>query len=100
MLILLQNHHNVLKLADQFAADGQLTFTFEDTVERTGLSRPATANQLRRMAANGLVDKVHRGHYVTRQLGVLGTTAVAEDVPSRSVLPSAVRNTISPIGQP
>ena len=77
---MLHNHNNALRLADQFAADGQLTFTFEDAVERTGLSRPATANLLRRMASNGLVDKVRRGHYVTRQLGVLGTAAAAEDI--------------------
>ena len=74
------NCNNALRLADQFAADEQLTFTFEDAVERTGLSRPATANLLRRMASNGLVDKVRRGHYVTRQLGVLGTAAAAEDI--------------------
>ena len=77
---MLHNYNNALRLADQFAADGQLTFTFKDAVERTGLSRPATANLLRRMASNGLVDKVRRGHYVTRQLGVLGTSAAAEDV--------------------
>jgi len=77
---MLHNYNNALRLADQFAADGQLTFTFADAVERTGLSRPATANLLRRMASNGLVDNVRRGHYVTRQLGVLGTAAAAEDI--------------------
>ena len=74
------NYNNALRLADQFAADGQLAFTFENAVQRTGLSRPATANLLRRMASNGLVDKVRRGHYVTRLLGVLGTAAAAEDI--------------------
>ena len=78
---MLNTRNNALRLADQFAADGQLTFTFEDAVERTGVSRPAAANLLRRMELNGLVDKVRRGYYATRQLGVLGTTAVAEDIP-------------------
>ncbi|MBI4202518.1 MAG: type IV toxin-antitoxin system AbiEi family antitoxin domain-containing protein [Chloroflexi bacterium] len=77
---MLHIHNNALRLADQFAADGQSAFTFQDAVERTGLSRPATANLLRRMADNGLVDRVRRGLYVTRQLGVLGTTAAAEDL--------------------
>lgn len=77
---MLHHYNNALWLADQFAADGQLTFTFEDAVERTGLSRPATANLLQRMASHGLVDRVRRGHYVTRQLGVLGTAAAAEDI--------------------
>ena len=76
----MNTRNSALRLADQFAADGQLTFTFEDVVERIGVSRSAAANLLRRMVSNGLVDKVRRGYYATRQLGFLGTTAVAEDV--------------------
>ena len=32
------------------------------------------------MQSAGLIDRVRRGHYVVRQLGVLGTPAVAEEV--------------------
>jgi predicted transcriptional regulator of viral defense system len=69
-----------LWLADQFAAEEQQTFTFADAVERTGMSPSATANLLRRMAKHGLIDRVRRGHYALRQLGMLGTTAAAEEL--------------------
>ena len=61
-------------------AEGRLTFTFEDVEKRLGKSKTATANLLKRMQTAGLIDRVRRGHYAVRQLGVLGTPAVAEDV--------------------
>lgn len=45
-----------------------------------GKSKTATANLLKRMVKAGLIDRVRRGHYVVRQLGMLGTPAAAEDV--------------------
>ena len=77
---MLQKHNKALQLADQFAADGQRAFTFAQAVDRSGLSPTATANLLRRMTDHGLVDRVSRGHYVTRSIGVLGTAATAEDL--------------------
>ena len=43
-------------------------------------SKTATANLLKRMQTASLIDRVRRGHYAVRQLGVLGTPAAAEDV--------------------
>lgn len=55
-------------------------FTFGEVQKRLGKSKTATANLLKRMEKAGLVDRVRRGHYVVRQLGVLGTSAAAEDI--------------------
>src|SRR4029450_6332918 len=50
------------------------------TRRRTGRSPTATANLLKRLASKGLIDRVRRGRYVIRRLGVLGTPAPSEDI--------------------
>ena len=69
-----------LALANNLVAEGRLTFTFEEVEKRLGKSKTATANLLKRMQTAGLIDRVRRGHYAVRQLGVLGTPVAAEDV--------------------
>ena len=69
-----------LALANELVAEGRSTFTFDEVERRLGKSKTATANLLKRMEKAGLIDRVRRGHYVVRQLGVLGTPAAAEDV--------------------
>jgi len=69
-----------LRLVDDLVADGKEHFTFAEAVRRVDRSPAATANLLRRMVAAGLVDRVRRGRYAIRPLGVLGTRAAAEDV--------------------
>ena len=69
-----------LTLADDLVADGKILFTFQEARIRLGRSRAATGNVLKRMIAAGLVDRVRHGHYVVRQLGVLGTPSVAEEI--------------------
>lgn len=69
-----------LSLANELIAEERLTFTFEELVQRLGKSKTATANLLKRMEKAGLIDRVRRGRYAVRQLGVLGTSAAAEDV--------------------
>lgn len=74
------SQHTGLALADDLVAEGKVHFTFEDALRRLGRSRAATGNLLRRMHAAGLIDRVRHGHYVVRQLGVLGTPSAAEEV--------------------
>ncbi|MFQ5788997.1 MAG: type IV toxin-antitoxin system AbiEi family antitoxin domain-containing protein [Acidobacteriota bacterium] len=69
-----------LKLVDDFVAAGKVCFTFDEAVRHLGRSPSATANLLRRMVSAGLIDRVRRGRYVVRNLGVLGTRAAAEEV--------------------
>ena len=69
-----------LALADDLVADGKNLFTFEEAQHRLGRSPAATGNVLKRMVAAGLIDRVRHGHYVVRQLGVLGTPSVAEEI--------------------
>ncbi len=69
-----------LTLANELVAEGRLTFTFGEMVKRLGKSKTATANLLKRMEKSGLIDRVRQGHYVVRQLGVLGIPAAAEDI--------------------
>ena len=74
------SHNSALRLADDIVADGKMHFTFGEACERFGRSPSATGNLLQRMITAGLIDRVRRGHYVIRQLGVLGTPSVAEEV--------------------
>ena len=74
------SHGVGLGLANELVASGKLHFTFSDARRRLGRSAAATGNLLKRMESAGLVDRVRRGHYVIRQLGVLGTPSVAEEV--------------------
>lgn len=69
-----------LTLVDQLVADGRVQFTFQDAHNIVGSSATATANLLERLVDRGLVDRVRRGAYVVRELGVLGTRASAEDL--------------------
>ena len=69
-----------LALANELTAEGRSTFTFREVEQRLGKSKSATANLLKRMEIAGLIDRVRRGHYALRQLGVLGTPAAAEDI--------------------
>lgn len=76
----MQSPKHGLALANELVAEGRLTFTFGDVEKRLGKSKPATANLLKRMEKAGLIDRVRRGHYAVRQLGMLGTPAAAEDI--------------------
>jgi predicted transcriptional regulator of viral defense system len=69
-----------LALLNAMVADGVKSFAFDEAVRRAGRSRTATANLLQRLTERGLLDRVCRGRYAIRQLGVLGTTAAAEDI--------------------
>jgi predicted transcriptional regulator of viral defense system len=69
-----------LKLLDRLVAMGRTSVTPAWVMEETGASRQASVNLLRRLVDAGLLDRVSHGHYVVRQIGVLGTSAAAEDV--------------------
>ena len=73
-------HNAGLSLVDNLVADGKTHFTFGEAQQRFGQSPSATGNLLQRMLTAGLIDRVRRGHYVIRQLGVLGTPSVAEEI--------------------
>lgn len=75
-----ETHNAALRLADDLVAEGKTHFTFGEAQQRFGQSPSATGNLLQRMLTAGLIDRVRRGHYVIRQLGVLGTPSVAEEV--------------------
>lgn len=69
-----------LRLLDNLVAEGASQFTASEATTRLGRSRTGTANLLRRLQREGLIDRVRRGHYAIRQLGMLGTPAAAEDI--------------------
>jgi len=71
-----------LDLIDTLLVDGREAFTFSEAKAALGVSTPATANALRRLAANGLVDRLTRGHYAIRPLGSLGTSAATDNLAS------------------
>lgn len=75
-----ETQNAALQLVDDLVADGKVHFSFDEVVPRLGRSPSATANLLRRMVAAGLIDRVRRGSYVVRQIGMLGTRAAAEDI--------------------
>ena len=69
-----------LALADDPIADGKRYFTFAEARRCLGCSPASSGNLLKRMLAARLIDRVRHGHYVVRQLGVLGTPCVAEAI--------------------
>ena len=69
-----------LALANELVVEGCSTFTFGEVEKRLGKSKTATANLLKRMEKDGLVDRVRRGHYAVRQLGVLGMPTATQDI--------------------
>ena len=69
-----------LKPLDDRLAVGKETLTSRELREELSLSPSAASNLLARWRRAGLVDRVARGHYAIRQLGLLGTRASSEDV--------------------
>lgn len=69
-----------LKPLDDRLAVGKTTLTSRELREELGLSPSATSNLLGRWQRAGLVDRVARGRYAIRQIGLLGTRASSEDV--------------------
>ena len=69
-----------LALANELVVEGCSTFTFGEVEKRLGKLKTATANLLKRMEKDGLVDRVRRGHYAVRQLGVLGMPTATQDI--------------------
>ena len=69
-----------LELLDSLVSEGRTGFTAADVRETLKLSPQATSNVLRRLADDGLIDRVAAGRYTTRQIGALGTSAVWDDL--------------------
>lgn len=69
-----------LRLLNELVGEGLAQFTSADAVARLDRSPAATGNLLRRLVRDGLLDRVRRGHYAIRQLGMLGTVAAAENI--------------------
>lgn len=71
--------HSLKPLDDRLAV-GKSTLTSHELREELGLSPQAASNLLARWRRVGLVDRVARGRYAIRQIGLLGTKASSEDV--------------------
>jgi predicted transcriptional regulator of viral defense system len=69
-----------LKPLDDRLATGRTTLTSHELREELGISSSAASNLFARWQRAGLVDRVARGRYVIRQIGLLGTRASSEDV--------------------
>ena len=70
-----------LDLVDALVASGREDFTFEEARFILGVPSPATAKVLRQLRHQGFVDRLSRSHYAVRPLGLLGTSATADDLP-------------------
>jgi predicted transcriptional regulator of viral defense system len=68
-----------VQLVDALAAEGRTDVSADEVRQRLGLSPQAASNLLRRLARDGLVERVRRGRYLLRPLGELGVAAVASD---------------------
>lgn len=69
-----------LRLLDELVAEGRNVITPALVQARTGQSAQAAVNMLTRLVNAGLLDRVARGRYVVRPIGLLSTSAVSEDV--------------------
>lgn len=71
---------HTIDLLDSRLALGQATLTSSELRDELGISPQAASNLLARWRRAGLVDRVARGRYAIRQIGLLGTRASSEDV--------------------
>lgn len=71
--------HSLQPLDDRLAV-GKTTLTSRELRKELGISPSAASNLLARWRRAGLVDRVARGRYAIRQIGLLGTRASSEDV--------------------
>jgi predicted transcriptional regulator of viral defense system len=71
--------HSLKPLDDRLAV-GKSTLTSRELRQELGISPQATSNLLARWRRAGLVDRVARGRYAIRQIGLLGTRASSEDI--------------------
>jgi predicted transcriptional regulator of viral defense system len=69
-----------LELINSLVAEGKEEFTFAEARAELKRSPTATANTLRRLQDNGLVDRLGRGRYAIRPLGSLHTSATTDDL--------------------
>lgn len=69
-----------LRLLDELVVEGVNVVTPSVVRARTGQSAQAAVNMLTRLVQAGLLDRVARGRYVIRPIGLLGTSAAAESI--------------------
>lgn len=69
-----------LQVLDEIVAKQGSVITPALVQSWTGQSSQATANMLKRLRESGLLDRVARGRYVVRPIGLLNTYAAAEDL--------------------
>jgi predicted transcriptional regulator of viral defense system len=69
-----------LQVLDEIVAKQGSVITPALVQSWTGQSSQATGNMLKRLLESGLLDRVARGRYVVRPIGLLNTSAAAEDI--------------------
>ncbi|MBI4730113.1 MAG: hypothetical protein HY775_11575 [Acidobacteria bacterium] len=69
-----------LRVLDELVAGGTTVVTPAAVQALTGQTLQAAVNMLGRLVNAGLLDRVARGRYVVRPIGLLATSAAAEDV--------------------
>jgi predicted transcriptional regulator of viral defense system len=72
--------HRGISLLDDLVAEGSMAVTAEQVRTRLGVSPQAASNVLRRLMAEGLLERLSPGNYAIRNLGVLGTRVAAENL--------------------
>lgn len=71
---------DVLNLLNDLAAEERGGITTAEVRQRLGLSEQSASNLMTRLVDNGFLDRVSRGVFAPRPLGLLGTRAASEDV--------------------
>lgn len=69
-----------LAFVNELLVEGFSVFTFENALTKLGRQPSATANFLSRLEKAGLIERVRRGYYAIRPLGMLGTPSIIEDI--------------------
>lgn len=71
---------DALSTLNDLAASGSRQLSTRQVAEYTGQSPKAASALLSRLVDAGLLDRVARGHFVLRDIGLLGTKAASEDL--------------------
>lgn len=71
---------DILQLLDDLAADERGGITTAEVRKRLGISEQSASNLMSRLVKEGFLDRVARGVFAPRPLGLLGTRAASEDI--------------------
>jgi predicted transcriptional regulator of viral defense system len=75
-----KSHDRGLRLLDDLVAEGSTGVTSSEIAARLGISSSAASNLVRRLVEAGLLERIRRGTYAIRPVGLLATRTASSEL--------------------